>query len=143
MDFAYNQTLGFLPSLYLRGTSVGFNYSRAYATVRRGGLAPHRVSGRLGYSYRRFNGSFGVIWASDRPDGGTYGRYFSESTKYDLTLNWNLNKWATLFVQGRNISNVKDRWYESPPGVEQGKQGHLRAMEEYGANWNFGVRGGF
>jgi hypothetical protein len=143
MDFSYNQTLGFLPSPYLRGTSVGLNYSRTYATVRRSGMTPHRASGRLGYSYRRFNGSIGVIWADSRPESGTYGRYFGKITKYDLSLNLRLNRWCDLYVQGRNISNVKDRWYESPPGVPEGQQGVLRAMENYGANWVFGVKGYF
>ena len=146
MDAAYNQTLGFLPSEYLRGTSVGLNYSRAYvnAGVRRSGLAPHRVTGRLGYAYKRFNGSLGVIWVADKPNDSTnYGRFFGAITKYDLTLNLRLTRYASLFVQGRNITNQKDLWYESPPGVQEGKQAYLRGMEEYGANWVFGVKGQF
>src|SRR6185295_2248172 len=53
-DLAYSQTLGFLPSEYLRGLNIGGNYARSYANQRRAKLAPHRVSGRLGYAYRRF-----------------------------------------------------------------------------------------
>jgi hypothetical protein len=63
--------------------------------------------------------------------------------RVDLTLNWKLHNYATLYVTGRNIRNAPDRWYQSPPGVEQGKNAHLRAMESYGANWVFGVRGQF
>lgn len=145
MDVAYNQTLGFLPSGYLRGTSVGLNYSRAYvnAGVRRTGLAPHRVTSRLGYAYKRFNGSIGVVWVDDKPNDVTYGRFFGAITKYDLTLNWRFSNVLSLYVQGRNITNVKDEWYESPPGVQEGKQRYLRGMEEYGANWVFGVKGQF
>jgi iron complex outermembrane receptor protein len=143
LDFAYNQTLGFLASEYLRGISVGFNYSRSYADQRRTNLAPHRVSGRFGYAYKRFSGTIGFIWADDKPESGTYGRYFSEITKADLTLNWRLNQFATLYVQGRNISNMRDRWYQSPPGEEEGVNGYQRSMEEYGANWVFGVKGSF
>lgn len=144
MDVAYNQTLGFLPSEYLRGISVGLNYSRAYVNVRRAGIAPHRATGRLGYAYKRFNGSLGVVWIDDRAnDTSNYGRYFGASTKADLTLNWRLTRYSSLYVQGRNISNVKDMWYESPPGVQEGKQSYLRGMEEYGANWVFGVKGQF
>lgn len=143
MSFGYNQTLGFLPGEYLRGLSVGFTYDRGYASQRRTGLSPHRVSGRLGYAYRRFNGSIGVIWADDKPESGTLGRYASQITKVDLTLNWKLTRYATLYIQGRNIANMVDRWYQSPPGAEEGKAGYLRAIEEYGANWNFGVRGTF
>jgi hypothetical protein len=146
MDWNYNQTLGFLPSEYLRGTSIGLTYSRSYANMRRSGLAPHRFTSRLGYAYRRFNGSLGLIWADNKPQGtGTnnYGRYFGALTKLDLSLNFRLTRYATLYVQGRNISNVKDLSYLSPPGVQEGKQGVLRHMEEYGANWVFGVKGQF
>jgi TonB-dependent receptor len=143
MDFAYNQTLGFLPSEYLRGINFGFNYSRSYANERRTGLAPHRIAARLGYAYRRFNGTLGMIWADDKPESSTYGRYFSEITKFDLTLSWKLTRFASLYVQGRNITNMVDRWYQSPPGVAEGKNGYLRSMEEYGANWVFGIKGTF
>ena len=47
-------------------------------------------------------------------------------------------------MQGRNITNVEDRWYQSPPGLpEEGEHGYLRSIEEYGANWVFGVKGAF
>ena len=144
MDFAYSQTLGFLPGEYLRGINVGFNYSRVYASVRRSGMAPHRVTSRLGYAYGRFNGSFGLIWVDNKPnDSANYGRYFGEITKYDLSLNLRVTRYLSLYVQGRNITNVKDEWYESPPGVQEGKQAYLRGMEEYGANWVFGIKGNF
>ena len=143
MDLNYNQTLGFLPGEYLRGISIGATFSRAYANVRRPNLAPYRATGRLGYSYKRFNGSFGVIWVDDKPESSTYGRFFGAITKYDLTLNWRLTNRAWLYAQGRNISNVKDEWYDSPPGVQEGKQRYLRSIEQYGANWNFGVKGNF
>jgi hypothetical protein len=143
LDLNYSQTLGFLPGEYLRGLSVGATYSRAYANIRRANLAPHRATGRLGYSYKRFNGSFGITWVDDKPESSTYGRFFGAITKYDLTLNWRLSSRASFFVQGRNITNVKDEWYDSPPGVQEGKQRYLRSIEQYGANWNFGVKGQF
>ena len=146
MDWNYNQTLGFLPSEYLRGINVGLTYSRSYANMRRSGIAPHRITSRLGYAYKRFNGSFGLIWADDKPQGtGTsnYGRYFGAITKIDCSLNFRLNRYATLYVQGRNITNTPDLSYLSPPGVLEGQQGVLRHMEQYGANWVFGVKGTF
>lgn len=146
LDLNYNQTLGFLPSEYLRGINIGTTLSRSYANMRRNGVAPWRFTGRLGYAYQRFNGSVGVIWADDKPQGtGTnnYGRYFGSLTKIDLSLNFRISRYATLFVQGRNISNTPDIVYQSPPGVQETKQGVLRRMEQYGANWNFGVKGQF
>jgi iron complex outermembrane receptor protein len=143
LDFNYNQTLGFLPSEYLRGINFSFTYSRSYANQRRQNLAPHRVTSRLGYAYRRFNGALGVIWADDKPESGTYGRYFGAITKYDLTMSFKLTSHASLYVQGRNITNVKDLWYQGPATLPEGTGAYLRQMEEYGANWVFGVKGTF
>ncbi|MBI4623222.1 MAG: TonB-dependent receptor [Verrucomicrobia bacterium] len=144
MDLAYNQTLGFLPSEYLRGVNVALTYARAYANHRRIRIAPHRVTSRLGYNYKRFNGSLSMIWIDDRPsDQANYGRIWGAMTKFDLALTWKLNRYASLFVQGRNITNQKDFYYESPLGVQEGKQRYLRQMEEYGDNWVFGVKGQF
>ena len=146
MDWNYNQTLGFLPGEYLRGISVGVTYSRSYANMRRSGVAPHRLTSRLGYAYKRFNGSLGIIWADDKPQGtGTnnYGRYFGAITKIDCSLNFRLNRYATIYAQGRNITDTYDLSYLSPPGVQETKQGVLRHMEHYGSNWVFGVKGQF
>jgi hypothetical protein len=131
---------------------VFLNYDRTYvgqsgdgsgAAARRSNLTPHRVAGGVSYFYRRFNGSLNFVWGDDRPESGTYGRYYSQITKVDLTLSWKLHNYATIYVQGRNIRNAPDVWYQSPPGTPEGTNGHLRAMESYGANWTFGVRGMF
>jgi len=150
MDLSYRQTLGFIPSEYFRGITVFANFTRSYVTakggtglIRRPNLAPYRVAGGVSYSYRRFSASYNVIWADDKPESNTYGRYFRELTKVDLTLGWKLTNNVSLYVQGRNIRNAPDRWMQSPPGVQEGEQGYLRQMEEYGANWTFGIKGTF
>jgi outer membrane receptor protein involved in Fe transport len=142
LEFSYTQTLGFLPSEYLRGTSVNVAYTRSYQNARRNGLAPHRISSRLGYAYRRFNGSLGMIWIDDRPDGN-YGQFRPEQTQFDLSLNWKLTNRLRLYVQGRNITNQVVKWMISPPGVAEGESPQLRQVQKYGANWVFGVRGDF
>jgi iron complex outermembrane receptor protein len=142
-DFNYNQTLGFLPSEYLRGISVGATYSRSYANSRRNLIAPHRWTGRVGYAYKNFAAQVGAIWVDDRPVDGVVGRYWGAMTKYDISLTYKLTRYATLFLQARNPNNVKDMYYESPPGVKEGEQGVLRKQEEYGDNWILGVRGQF
>jgi TonB-dependent receptor len=143
LEFNYQQTLGFLPSEYLRGINVGGTYTRSYANVRRNNLAPHRWTGRFGYNYRRFGGNLSFIWVDDRPIDGVDYRYWGAMTKFDASLSWRLNSHATLFVQTRNPTNVKDIRYETPPGAAKGVGKHLRHMEEYGDNWIFGVRGLF
>lgn len=142
-DFNYNQTLGFLPSEYLRGISVGATYSRSYANARRNLIAPHRVSARLGYTYRKFNGSVGGIWIDDRPVDGIYGRVWGAMTKLDISASYRLSRYASVFVQARNPTNQKDLYYESPPNVAEGKNKYLRKQEEYGDNWVLGVKGEF
>ena len=141
LDVSYNQTLGFLPDLF-RGTSVNISYARTYASQRRNGLAPHRLSGRLGYAYRRFNGSIGGVWTDVRPDG-VYGRFREAVAQFDTSLNWKLTSVLSLYVQGRNITNVPLRWFDTPPGLVEGQSRSIRQYQEYGANWVFGVKGTF
>jgi iron complex outermembrane receptor protein len=139
MELSYNQTLGFLPALF-RGTSVNVSYSRTTASQRRNGLAPHRVSGRLGYAYKKFNGSIGGVYTEERADG-VYGRFREAVAQFDTSLNWKLTRRTTLYVQGRNITGQPLRWFDTPPGVAERRQRILRQYQEYGANWNFGVKG--
>jgi iron complex outermembrane recepter protein len=145
LSLSYNQTLGFLPDR-LRGLNTSFTYDRSYASQRRNKLAPHRVTSRLGYAYRRFSGNIGMIWIHESPDGSAladYGRFNGERTQFDLTLNWKLARYATLYVQGRNITGKPVTWYESPIGQPEGSSPILRQFQEYGANWVFGVKGQF
>jgi len=141
MELSYNQTLGFLPEK-LRGTSVNFAYTRSYASQRRNNLSPHRFTSRLGYAYRKFNGSIGMVYRDRSPDG-IYRRYKEELTQFDLSLTWKLTPRYSMYVQGRNITGKPVKWMESPSNVDEGVTPALRVMQEYGANWVFGVRGQF
>ena len=153
MSIGYRQTLGFLPSEYLRGITTFVNYDRTYAGVsgnalyRRSGMAPHRVSGGVSYSTtifkQRFGASLNFIWVDDRPESGTYGRYWGAMTKWDGNISYDFTRRFGAFLQVRNITNQKDLFYQSPPGVPEGQQGALRSMEEYGSNWIIGVKGTF
>jgi iron complex outermembrane recepter protein len=152
MSFSYRQTMGFLPSEYLRGITFFANYDRTYVTasgngsgpqIRRSNVTPHRIASGVSYRFRKFSSSFNAIWGADRPESGTYGRYIGESTKFDGTLGYDVGRHLSFFVQARNITNVKDGYYQSPPGAREGQQGALRVMEEYGSNWIFGVKGVF
>jgi len=141
MEIAYNQTLGFLNEK-LRGTSVNVAYTRSYASQRRNNLAPHRLTSRLGYAYRKFNGSLGMVYRDRSPDG-IYGRYKERLTQFDLALTWKLTNRYSMYVQGRNITGKPVKWMESGPAEVEGVNPSLRVMQEYGANWVFGVRGQF
>lgn len=121
---------------------MNLSYSRTYASQRRNGMAPHRLSGRLGYAYKKFNGSLGGVFTDERPDG-VYGRFREAVLQFDTSLNWKLTRRATLYVQGRNITGEPLRWFDTPTGVAERRQRILRQYQEYGANWNFGVKGTF
>jgi TonB-dependent receptor len=138
---AYSQKLGFLPKPF-NGTSLNVSYTRAYLSVRRNGLAPHRISSRLSYSYRKFSGNVGMVWIAARPDGA-YGLYRRELTQFDLSLGWAFNSRYRLYVQARNFTGKPDMWMTTPAGRREGQGAAVRSMEEYGANWVFGVAGRF
>lgn len=140
LEIGYSQSLSFLPDPF-RGFTVNSSYSRTYADQRRERIAPHRVTMSLGYRYKRFSTRLGVIWHADTPWDTVYGRYKLHTTKYDLGGEFRLNSRVSLFFQGRNIFNDSQRWYESP--LVEGEAGALRILENYGANWNFGVKGVF
>ncbi len=140
MEVAYNQTLGFLPEK-LRGTNVNVAYTRTYGNIRRNNLAQHRFTSRLGYNDGRFNGSLGMVWRDDSTDGDT--RYKRALTQFDLSLNFRLTRYATLYVQGRNIFNQPVLWYDFPIGNLDSEGAVLGRMQEYGANWVFGIKGRF
>jgi hypothetical protein len=145
MEWAYNQTLPFTREA-LRGISVQTAYTRSYADSRRGGMLPHRFTSSLGYSYKRFRARAGVVWRDNTPDGSAttdYGRFRRHDTKLDLGGEFRLTKYASLFFQGRNIFNGGQTWMEGPTGVIEGQGAAVRVYENYGANWNFGVKGTF
>ena len=140
LEVGYSQSLSFLPDPF-RGTTLNLAYTHTYASERRGGLAPHRFTASLGYRYKRFSTRVGIVWHDDTPWDTVYGRYKRHTTKYDLGGEYRLNSRVSLFVQGRNIFNDSQRWFESP--YVEGEAGALRILENYGANWNFGVKGTF
>ena len=83
-----------------------------------------------------------MVWRDNSPDG-IYGRYKREITQFDLSLNWKLTNRYSVYAQGRNITGKPVLWYESPPGTIEGVNPSLRTMQEYGANWVFGLKGTF
>ena len=145
MEIAYAQTLPFRHEA-LRQITINNSYTRAYADARRSGLLPHRFTSSLAYSYKRFRGRLGVVWRDDTPDGSNatdYGRFRRHDTKLDLSGEYRLNKYATLFFFGRNIFNGGQTWMQGPQNLPEGQGAAIRIYENYGANWNFGIKGTF
>jgi hypothetical protein len=63
--------------------------------------------------------------------------------QFDTSLNWRLTPKVSLYVQGRNITGLPLRWFDTPPNVAERRQRVLRVYHECGANWNFGMKGTF
>lgn len=144
LDFSYRQSMIFLPPA-LRSTTVTLAYTRTYAGIRRQGLLPHRFTSTLGYNYKKFSIRASVVWRSDTnwgavSEGGYYRRH---DTKLDLGGAFQVNRTFSLFFQGRNIFNDGQTWMQTAPGRKQGDGAAVRIYENYGANWNFGVKGQF
>ncbi len=145
MELAYAQTLPFRHEA-LRQITINNSYTRSYANARRGNLLPHRFTSSLGYAYKRFRGRAGVVWRDDTPDGSDINditRFRRHDAKLDISGEFRLNKYATLFFSGRNIFNGGQTWMQGPNGNAQGEGAAVRVYENYGANWNFGVKGTF
>ena len=83
-------------------------------------MAPHRVTARLGYAYKRFNGTLGMVYRDASPDSTTYGNFKAALTQFDTSLNYRINRWLSVYVQGRNITGKPVKWYWTPPGVAEG-----------------------
>ena len=139
-ELAYNQTLTFLPDPF-RGTTVTVAYTHAYASERRSRLQPHILSSTLAWRYKRVVLRSGVVSRSDAPWDDVYGRYRRHHIMVDVGGDFRINRYASVFFSGRNVFNESMRWYESP--FVEGEGGALRILENYGANWVFGVRGTF
>lgn len=145
MELAYAQTLPFRHEA-LRGITMNTSYTRSYADARRGNLLPHRFTSSLGYSYKRFRGRAGVVWRDDTPDSSDINdttRFRRHDTKVDISGEFRLNRYASLFFSGRNIFNDGQTWMQGPAGAIEGQGAAVRVYENYGANWNFGVKGTF
>ena len=112
----------------------------------RGNLLPHRFTSSLGYAYKRFRGRAGVVWRDDTPDGSDINditRFRRHDAKLDISGEFRLNRYASLFFSGRNIFNDGQTWMQGPAGAVEGESAAVRVYENYGANWNFGIKGTF
>jgi len=136
MEIEYSQALTFLPGA-LRGLNIFANYTRNYASVRRGGLAPHNVSAGVSYGYRRFNANIRAIWMPDTPwTQNIQERYREERIMTDLGASFKISDRITLSVGGRNIFNTPYRLLENRPAGRE-----IYWHEIYGSMWTFAIKG--
>ncbi len=142
-EISYAQTLPFRADVF-RGITLNASYSRSYSDARRTNLVPHRVATGVAYAYKRFSSRIGMVWRDDAPDSGSdFTRFRRHDTKVDLSGEYRLNKYASLYFFGRNIFNIGQTWMQGLPDAPEGEGAALRLYENYGASWNFGIKGTF
>lgn len=140
LELEYQQALTFLPS-FLKSTSVYANYTRNYADIRRGGVAPHQINGGGSFRYKRFSIRGGAKWTDDTPWTNTAGsvRFRKERIVTDLDASFVINKWATFSISGRDVGNVGLELIEKRDGLRD----ELAVKDMYGALWTFSIKGSF
>jgi iron complex outermembrane recepter protein len=136
LELAYRQRLDFLPGL-LRGTSVFANYTRAYADRRRPGITPHVVTGGFDWRHKRLGFGLKGVWVDDAPWTSTEGRFRKSNLKLDGNIEYRITDRLTAYVQARNITNENHVVYEAIGGNVP----VAWRVENYGANYVFGIRG--
>ncbi len=139
-ELSYNRQLSFLPS-YFRNTNINVSYTRNYANQYFPGVAPHKISASLGWSYQRVSLRFGAVWQDDTPYTTVFGRYQPENIKVDFSGGVKLTSRLSMFLSGRNIFNDPTLLYEGDP--VRGTPAALYRYGNFGVSWSLGVRGNF
>ena len=141
LEVGYNQALSFLPGV-LRGLNVNLAYTRNYANVHRPGVSPRQVSANLGWAWRRYTLRVGSVWTAETPWSGEDSAWLEPLIKFDLGGSLRLSRYASLFFQGRNITNASRIVYASQTD-RRGEAPYLVHARNFGAAWLFGVKGTF
>lgn len=138
MEVEYRQALSFLPGA-LRGIDVFTSFTRNYANVRRGGMAPYNISAGVSYNYKRFSANVRAIHTPDTPWTQNIEERFREArTMTDVGLSYRFNERLTFSLSGRNVFNTPYSLQEAwPEGIR------LQWYEVYGAMWVFSMKGSF
>jgi len=139
MEIEYNQHLSFLPGL-LKGFNVSGSYVRNYASERRQGLVPHRVTGGIGYRFRGLNLRLSTVWTDDTPWTSNVRRYRPMKTTYDLSGGFQFSRRHSVVFSGRNITNEPHIQYDRIVGASRPV---MVSYGQYGTAWTFGIKGTF
>jgi iron complex outermembrane recepter protein len=138
LELSYSQQLSFLPA-FLRGTRAFASYTRTYASERRGGLRPHKLSGGVDLKYKRLTLGLKGVWEDVTPWTNTVGRYRPSIVRWDLGGSYRITDRVSVYFSGRNILEEPHRIFERIGG----NRSVLWRLENYGSNWTFGVNGRF
>ncbi|PTY03650.1 hypothetical protein DB347_20665 [Opitutaceae bacterium EW11] len=140
IELDYAQQLSFLPGR-LRGIGVFGNYTRLHFDSWENYLNSPKDTWNAGISYTmgRFYAQFRVNYTGKRQTSTpVYGwsNFDGERRMCDVTASYRLTRFATLFVNGRNI-------FDEPIWGYQGREEAWARYARFGAYWELGVKGTF
>lgn len=146
MELEYRQTLTFLPG-FLKNTNCYVNYTRTYVhsddpDVAQG-VSPHQINFGANFKYERFMLGLSGNWLDEtvwEPSPTGVSRYREASMKYHLNVSFQITRWATLMLSGRNITNEP---YVVNYRYNDGRPDALARSYIYGALWTLSVKGNF
>jgi TonB-dependent receptor len=135
-ELEYNQSLGFLGSLFKRLTVRG-SYTRAYAAIRTPGITPRLASGGLYYTLNRLQVYANYNWADDWLRNLQTNVYRRHRSNLDLGGSWRLNQTYQLSASVRNV--LDQPWIDMQPFANGFTA--MTAHQTVGVSWTFAVKG--
>ncbi len=151
LEFDYRQGFSFLPGL-LKNTGIEVNGTYAPSSTGLTDLAGNKVpfqdnskeSGNLilWYQDSRWQGRVALNYRSKQAVAQNVNtipgmeEYIAPQKYIDASVSYKINKYATIFLQGSNLSNEQQRYYLVWPDQE----GHAQMFERM---YTIGVRGQF
>jgi iron complex outermembrane recepter protein len=139
-ELDYVQQFSFLPG-HLKGFGVFGNYTRLHFDTWDNYLNSPKHTWNAGLSYTKgdFYGQFRVNYTGRRQTSTAvngWRNFDGERYMCDVSVNYQLNRYATLFVNGRNI-------FDEPIWGYQGREEAWARYARFGGFWELGVKGSF
>jgi len=139
-ELDYAQQLSFLPGR-LKGLGVFGNYTRLHFDTWDNYLNAAKDQWNAGVSYTqgRFYGQFRVNYTGKRQTSTAVSGWYNfdgERRMCDVTASYQLTRYTTLFVNGKNI-------FDEPIWGYQGREEAWARYARFGSFWELGVKGTF
>lgn len=140
VSLEYNQRFTFLPGI-LKGLGAFGSVTRTIADRQQLRLAPKSANGGISFRYNKLNLQLRGSWQANRlvsiaPADNNEEIWAKERLLIDLSGSYKLTQRLDLMFSVRNIFNAPAEQYSNVPN-------RLQLHDEYGAIWNFGIRGTF
>jgi hypothetical protein len=151
IELSYSQQLTFFKSEFLKGTTLFATYSHFSATPRpRTGtrFVPNIATGGVKWSFRKFRAEVNGTWTDKTYTGANTvsatttvakageEEFFKPRLILFTSASYKLTRNLSVFVAGDRAYDSGKIWYYQ-------SDGRLRQVENYGAQWSFGIKGSY